>query len=152
MQTVVIGLGNPILSDDSVGIRVAEVLRKTMLDAWGVEVREMYTGGLRLMETIAGFERAVIVDAALTGVVPVGTVTTLPLEKLPNTRNILCAHDCDLGTAIEFARQMGLDVPERIDVVGIEVCHVEEFGEKLTPAVAAAIPEAVKKVMNLLAG
>src|ERR1044072_2640099 len=63
VRTVVVGLGNPILSDDSVGIKVAEQVKRHLSAESGIDVLEAYAGGLRLMEAIAGYDSAIIVDA-----------------------------------------------------------------------------------------
>ena len=63
MKILVLGLGNPLVSDDSVGLRVAERLKPLLADRPDVEVSEDYWGGLRLMERMIGFDRAIIIDA-----------------------------------------------------------------------------------------
>ncbi|MEI6724985.1 MAG: hydrogenase maturation protease, partial [Actinomycetes bacterium] len=60
--TLVLGMGNPILSDDGVGLLVAERLRGTSLPH-GVEVLQSEVGGLRLLELVRGFTRVIIIDA-----------------------------------------------------------------------------------------
>jgi hypothetical protein len=52
--------------------------------------------------------------------------------------------------AIEIGRSLGAALPERIDVVAIESPYVYDFSEELTPPVAAAVPQAVEIVMDLL--
>ena len=60
MKTLIIGLGNPLVTDDSVGLRVVERLRPLLADRPDVEVAEDYWGGLRLMERMIGFDRAIV--------------------------------------------------------------------------------------------
>ena len=67
MKTLILGLGNPLVTDDSVGLRVVEQLKPLLADRADVEVSEDYWGGLRLMERMIGFERAIVVDAIQTG-------------------------------------------------------------------------------------
>ena len=150
MRTVVVGLGNPILSDDGVGIRVAALLRERLAGMAGVAVVEAYAGGLRLMEAIAGFERALIVDAVQSGTMPPGTVTTFALEEAARTRHTLCAHDGDLATVLRLGRELGLALPQRVEIIGIEAADVETFGEELTPAVRTALSTAVAEVLRRL--
>lgn len=145
MRTVVVGLGNPILSDDGVGIRVAGAVGKLLAGWPGVEVTEAYAGGLRLMEAIAGYDRAVIVDAMTGGGVPPGTVLTLTAAG--GTRNLFCAHDGDLETSLRLGRELGLPLPAEVEVVGIEAQDVVNFSEELSDAVAAALPAAVARVL-----
>lgn len=147
MRTVVVGVGNPILSDDSVGIKVAGMVRRIVSDDEDLEVTVAYAGGLRLMEAMAGYERAVIVDAMTTGKRPPGSVVLMSTAE--GTRNLCCAHDGDLETALLLGRQLGLALPDEIDVVGVEAADVEHFSEELTPAVRAAIPTAVAAVLGI---
>ncbi len=150
MRTVVVGLGNPILSDDSVGIKVAARVRERLAPGSGVEVVEAYAGGLRLMEAISGFARAIVVDAVKSGDDPAGTVRTFPLHAAAATRNTLCAHDGDLATVLKLGSELGLELPGEVAIVGIEAVDVETFGEELSDAVRAAVPEAVAVVLRIL--
>ena len=68
MKTLVLGLGNPLISDDSVGLRVADALRPRLAARPEIEVGEDVRGGLRLMERMEGFERVIVIDAIVSGV------------------------------------------------------------------------------------
>ena len=150
MKTLVLGLGNPIISDDSIGLRVAQRLAERLAGRADVEVAEDHWGGLQLMEQLVGFDRAVIVDAIITGAPP-GTIHELTPGDIPTQRSA-SAHDVNLPTALAFGRQAGLKLPEdhSIRLVGIEVVDILNFSETCTPAVAAAIPAAVDTVLRLL--
>ena len=150
MKTLILGLGNPLISDDSVGLRVAESLRALLADRPDVEIDEDFWGGLRLMERMIGYDRAVIIDAMQTGSEP-GTVRVLSPGDLPTQRSA-SAHDVNLPTALTFGRQSGVHLPpdDRILLVGIEVVDILTFGERLTPAVESAIPRAVEMVVESL--
>jgi hydrogenase maturation protease len=150
MKTLVLGLGNPVISDDSVGLRVAATLKSLLADRPDVEVDEDFWGGLRLMERLIGYDRAVIIDAMKTGEEP-GTVQLLTPTDLPTQRSA-SAHDVNFPTALAFGRQTGVHLPpnELISLVGIEVVDILTFGEQLTPAVEAAIPRAVEMVIESL--
>ena len=150
MRTVVVGLGNPILSDDGVGIQVAALAKKLIAQNSGIDVVEAYAGGLRLMEAVAGYERAIIVDAVKTGAHPPGTVQFFTLHTSAKTRNTLCAHDGDLATVLALGRDLGLALPQRVEIIGIEGANVETFGEELSDAVRAALPAAVAEVLRRL--
>jgi hydrogenase maturation protease len=149
-RTLVIGLGNPLLKDDSIGLRVVRALQP-MIDGFpGVELAEDYHGGLRLMERMIGFRRAIVIDAIVTGGAA-GTLHLLGVEGHATQRSA-SAHDVDLPTALAVGRQAGADLPDAEDIllVGIEAESVLDFGEKLTPAVEAAIPVAVRVVLEQL--
>lgn len=151
VKTLIIGLGNPIVSDDSVGLRVVAEVAQRLADRADVEVTEDYWGGLRLMERMVGFRRAIVVDAIQTGSPP-GTIHRLTPNSIPTQRSA-SAHDVNLATALELGRQAGLPLPanEHILLVAVEADDVTTFGEQCTPAVQAAIPAAVEEVLRALA-
>jgi hydrogenase maturation protease len=150
MKTLVVGLGNPLLSDDRVGLLVARELRARLGDRSDVEVTEDYHGGLRLMERMVGYERAIVVDAIRTGDAP-GTIHRLQADSMP-TQNSASGHDASLKTALEFGRRVGADLPNDNDlvVIAVEAADVSTFGSECTPEVEAAIPLAVEIVLSQL--
>jgi hydrogenase maturation protease len=150
MRTLIIGLGNPLVTDDSVGLRVAAELRQHLVGRTDVEVTEDYWGGLRLMEQMVGYERAIVIDAICSGAAP-GTIHHLATGDMPTQRSA-SSHDMTLPTALALGRQAGLQLPEdeAILLVGIEADDILNFGETCTPAVAAAVPRAVADVLAVL--
>lgn len=150
MKVLVIGLGSPLLTDDSVGLKVAQEVRRRIAPSEGVTVDEDVRGGLHLMERLAGYDRAVIVDAIVTGAAP-GTILQLTPDDIPTQRSA-SQHDVNLPTALELGRQLGVHLPASEDIllVGIEADDILTFNEECTPAVAAAIPRAVEVVLAAL--
>lgn len=154
IRTLVIGLGNPILGDDGVGWKVAENLSSVVDLRSSVEIDTAALGGLSLMERLLGYERVILVDSMETGQGPVGSVRTFPLASLPDPMagHSSSAHDTSLVTALKTAESVGADIPKRVDVVAVEAQNVYNFSEELSPPVAAAVPEAVQAVLDLLQG
>ncbi len=150
MKTLVLGLGNPLLRDDAVGLHVARRLQSLLGGRPDVEVDEDYRGGLRLMERLIGFDRAIIVDAMCSGANP-GTVHRLTPDGVP-TQHSASAHDANLRTALDLGRRAGAKLPsdDGIMLIGIEASDVLSFDETLTPEVEAAIPGAVHMVLDEL--
>lgn len=160
-DTVVIGLGNPILSDDGIGWQVAGQVRQALEGQRHngspsahnpVHIAEACVGGLSLAEMLIGYERAVIVDAIMTGNAPPGTVYALKLGDLPGTLNMASAHDTNLATALRAMRRYGARVPsdEAIDIIAIEALDVWTFREECTPEVQRSLSEAVALVLRLV--
>ncbi len=150
MNTLVLGLGNPILKDDSVGLRVAQQLRPLLLDQPDIEIDEDYWGGLRLMERMVGFDRAIIIDAIFTGAEP-GTIHRLSPGDVP-TQHSASAHDVNLPTALEIGRLAGAHLPKSEDIIliGVEAVDVQTFDETLSPEVEASLPLAIEAVLSVL--
>jgi len=153
MKTIVIGLGNPILGDDGVGWKVAEEISRLVLSkSDSIVVDCLSVGGLSLMEHLVGYNRAILVDTLQTGLHPPGTVIQMQLEDLPDqlAGHLVSAHDANLKTALQLGREMGVELPELITIVGIEAQRVYDFTEVLSPDVMAAVPHAVQLVSDIL--
>jgi len=138
--TLVLGMGNPILSDDGVGLLVAERLRQTPLPN-DVEVLQSEVAGLRLLELVRGFTRVIIIDAlrspAESGRHP-GEVFRYEAKDFKGGHRYGSAHSIGLDTALELGHKLGYEMPEQVTVFAIEAEDVETFGEELSPPVAAA--------------
>jgi hydrogenase maturation protease len=148
MATIIIGIGNPVLTDDSVGLKIVQHIAELLPVSSGVAVCELHVGGIGLMEAMAGYDRAVVVDAICTpGGVP-GTVYSPTLEGLFNTRNTCSTHDANLDVALELGKLAGLHLPSRIRIWAVEAGEVTAFGEQLTEAVQRAVPIVVDRIMN----
>jgi hydrogenase maturation protease len=152
MKTLVIGLGNPILSDDGVGVLVAHAVANALLKepTHDVTVGEASVGGLRLMEMMVGYERVILIDALLDNTTPLGTIHRLTLDDLraiSPTQHSASAHDTTLTTALDSGRRMGLPLPADVVIFGISVQNVVDFCDQPTPPVAAAIPQVTETVL-----
>lgn len=152
MRTIVVGIGNPILCDDGVGIHAAMAAR----EAYGrddVTFVEASVGGLRLLDVIKGYERVIMVDAILTQDGRPGDIHVLGPNDLCASLHADCSHDMSLPAALELGHRMGMVLPEEENfiIMAVEVVDVTTFAEECTPEVAAAIPRVVERVLEALA-
>jgi len=148
----VIGLGNPILTDDGAGIYAARLVRRRLPAGAGVEVVELAAGGLALMEAMIGCQRAILIDALWSPDEAPGRVLRFTAEELPATLNSAAAHDIDLPGALAAGRRLGVPLPadDAILIVAVTAREVLTFGERPTPPVLAAIPQAAAAVLEIL--
>ena len=149
--TVIIGMGNPLLSDDGIGIAVATAVAERLHDCMKLTVTELHTGGIRLMEAMAGFKRAVVVDAMVSGAVP-GTLQRFNPQDFVTTKNTYSSHDTNFGTAYDLGLLAGVELPERVSFWGIEAREFDLFGERFSDEVAAALPLAVERIVAEITG
>jgi hydrogenase maturation protease len=151
VKTLILGLGNPILSDDGVGHCVAREL-EGRLDRQGVSVQETSIAGLGLLDLLAGYDRAIIIDAIQTVGGEAGQIYRLDPEAFDATRHASSAHDVNFATALELGDKLGLALPQQIVVFAIEAADTSTFSEECTPEVRRAIPICVEMVVQELNG
>ena len=152
---MIIGLGNPILTDDGVGVKVARMLEE-LIDFNAhpeLEITEASAGGLRLMEAVLGYDRVILIDAyyLLPETTNPGKIHRLTLDDLRSirpTQHSTSAHDTSLVTALDAAEHMGYKIPREFIIYAVEVENILDFSETPTPAVAAAIPIVTSQIIN----
>jgi hydrogenase maturation protease len=156
MKTLVIGLGNPILTDDGVGVKVAEqiAIHLSQISHTNITVTEASVGGLRLMELMNGYSKVIIIDALIQkdNNRP-GRFHRLDLDDLrmiSPTQHSASAHDTTLTTALDAGKLLGLSLPEEVIIFAIEVENIMDFNDQATPTVSHAIPQVVNAVLEEL--
>lgn len=146
---VVLGIGNILLKDEGVGVRVAEELDRRYLFPDNVRVLDGGTQGLWLMPTIQQSDHLIVVDA-VRGKGDPGTVYRLERDDLPTSlRAKQSAHDSDLVEALNLCEMIDAG-PKSVVVVGIEPQDISPFGMELSPAVAARVEELIDRVLDEL--
>ncbi len=148
--TVIIGMGNPLLSDDGVGSVVAHAVAQRLMHRTNLSLVELHTGGIRLMEAMVGYRWAVVVDAMVSGAPP-GTVHRFDPHDFVTTKNTFSSHDTDFATAWDLGRMAGVALPEQVAFWGIEGREFDLFGETLSGEVAAAVSESVDLIVEQIA-
>ena len=137
---VVIGLGNPLMTDEGVGLRVIRALAADALAFPDADLVEAGTGGMALLHVIAGRRKAVFVDCALMGEPP-GTLRRFAPGDVRSVKRLagFSLHEGDLLAVIETARRIG-ECPAEVAIVGIEPVLVAP-GEGLSPEIERRLPE-----------
>jgi hydrogenase maturation protease len=151
VKTLVVGIGSTILSDDGVGVRVVERLSERALPAQ-VEVVQLGTAGLGLLDLVEDCQRLILVDAIVTGAVP-GTLHELRGDDVARAAHLGPGHEADLPTTLAFGqRVLGRKLPHQVVVIAVEAEDLTTFSESLTPRVHAAVEPAVARIEALLHG
>ncbi|MFA6680159.1 MAG: hydrogenase maturation protease [Candidatus Methanomethylophilaceae archaeon] len=146
---IVIGLGSPIMSDDAIGLVIAQKIEDMKLDK--VETRQEAIGGLDIIPVLWGYRHAIIIDAIQTFQYDVGTVLLFDPEDFAPTITGASAHGMNLATAMKIGREIEPEqMPDSIRFVAIEVEDIQTVHEGMTPRVEAAVNDAVDVVLNLI--
>ena len=149
MKTLVLGLGNELLSDDGVGIAAARSLRAGLAGLDDVDVVESSLAGVALLDLFLGYDRAIIIDCIHARRSPPGSV----IELSPADLDPVAApspHFTGLPEMLEVARQLQLEFPGDIRILAVEASDIGTIGGGLSDAVRRAVPRVVARVTRML--
>jgi len=150
MKTIILGVGNPILRDDGVGIHVADELKK-QIKRKDIEIDTASTGGMNLLDLMVDHDRAILIDAVKMKDKKIGEIGLYRLGEL-SAFQTCNPHDVSLPEAILLKKKLGeRNIPKDIKMVGINIGELpNEFGEELSSEILKSIPKAVKIVKQEL--
>jgi len=143
-----LGLGNPLLRDDAVGLAVVAELTRLLAQepVPGVDVLASTRAGFELIDLLHGYACAVIVDCLTLPDPQPGRVRCLGIEAVGGSARLINAHEISIGTAFRLAEQMGIPMPRTVRIVGIEAADTSTIAEGLTPEVAAVVVPLARQI------
>jgi len=148
VKVIVLGLGNILLRDEGVGVRVIEALAQRYVLPAGVEMVDGGTVGMDLLDTLAGCDHLLICDAVKTGAPP-GSVVKLVDGQVPalfQTR--YSPHQIGLSEVLATLTLTD-EAPAAVTLIGIVPADLD-LGIELSPLVAAAVQPAVERIVATL--
>ena len=147
--TVVIGLGNPLMGDDGLGLAAVARLEAGWELPPGVELVDGGTWGLNLLPVIEDAGRVLLVDAITVGAAP-GTLVRIPRDRLPRyLATKISPHEVDLRDVLALA-ELRRTLPAETTAIGLEPATVA-LGSELSAPIEAALDTLVAAVVEDLA-
>ena len=149
-RTVVIGLGNPLMGDDGLGLAALALLR----DAWElpaeVELVDGGTWGMNLLPVIEDAARVLLIDAINADAAP-GTEVVIPRHRLPRyIATKISPHQVDMADVLALAELRGT-LPEHTTAIGLQPAKVE-LSNELSEVLRCRLDDLVAGVVRLLEG
>jgi len=145
MKTLVLGMGNTILTDDGVGIKIAHQLKERKPE---LEVVETSEAGIALLDFIVGYDRLIIVDSIRTEEGEPGELYKLELGALKPTAHLTSLHGVDVATAFELGQRLGYKMPQRVSIYAVEIKDNTTFGEECTEEVEGRISLIAEQIIG----
>jgi hydrogenase maturation protease len=147
-RVLVLGIGNLVMSDDGVGVKVVQQLQRGYRFAENVEILDGGTLGLDLLPKLEGVDHLIVVDAVETGQKP-GTCIRLTGEELPIALETkLSPHQMGLKDLLSVARLLGHSPGEMV-LIGVQPGSIE-MDTELTQEVAAVLAVLVDNTLDEL--
>ena len=147
-ETLILGLGNDILTDDGIGPRLVRGLSQMISDP-DIQFDTACCGGLEILENIQGYKKVVFIDAIRTRNGKPGDVYYFIPSDFQETLHLSSLHDVNFLTSLELGDKLKLGLPTDLHIIAIEIIEDMEFGEELTPLLKEKYPEILDKVVNL---
>jgi hydrogenase maturation protease len=150
VKTLVVGIGSTIRGDDGVGVIAARRFQESFPNRdKGIDVIELGTAGLTLLDSVEGYDRLILLDAIVTGASP-GTVHELTGKQVAASAHLGAGHEADLPTTLALGRKLSKHMPEDVIVFAIEARDLHRFSEHLTHEVEAAVGHVVARVRRFI--
>jgi len=146
-RRLVLALGNDLLGDDAVGLIAARQLKESLPP--GVEMEETATGGLDLLDFLEGCDKALLLDAVITGRHPPGTVVELTREDFGG-KDLPSPHYAGLPDVLALAEHLRVPFPDDLRILAMEVERPCELRTDLSPAVRRALPGYVDRARQVI--
>jgi len=148
-DTVVLGLGNPLMADEGIGIEIITLLKSASGDFPEVDFFDAGCGGMTLLHYLEGRKKAIIIDCAFMGTEP-STMKRFKPEDVKSVKKLAhhSLHEVDILKVIELAQQLG-DCPEEIIFYAIEPKEVIQQ-QNLTALLQEKLPEYIKTIQQEL--
>jgi hydrogenase maturation protease len=135
-DTIVVGVGNTILSDDGVGVHAARLLQNDPRTPAGVTILDGGTLGLELLPYVSDASRVLFLDAVNSGGAP-GAPTRMTASELLGTSTGWSVHQLGVADLIA-ALALASAGPQDIVVLGVQPANTD-WGTSLSPGVEASL-------------
>lgn len=146
--TLVLGVGNLVMSDDGIGVLVVQKLQREYRLPPEVTVMDGGTLGLDILPRLENIERLIVVDALETGKVP-GSCIRLTGDDIPLALETkLSPHQMGLKDLLTVSTLMG-HAPREMVLIGVQPGSIQ-MGTELTPAVEARLETMLEDVLETL--
>ena len=146
---LILGVGNPLMGDEGVGVRVIETLMTCFDFGPGVEVVDAGTMGVGMIHLLKDREYMLVVDAVDGTGYPAGTIVRMEPDDMASSQVMHSLHDQKLSDVLAAATLTGIELD--VDFIGVQIERIEQWVTELTDAVEAALPDAVSAVLDVLA-
>ncbi len=148
-KTLIIGIGNDILSDDGIGPKMIN-----RLIAEGrfpkTEKKNVFLGGLDILDLVRDYKKVVFIDAmkSMDGIP--GTVYLFTPESFKETLHLSNFHDTSFLTALELGKQLKIPLPDKIYIIAIEIVEDLLFSDEFSPIIKSKQEDIYSEIQKLL--
>ena len=152
LKTAILGFGNPVRSDDAIGVYVVNELQKQLQHRDDISVFDMGTSAFEILFKLKGHQRIIIVDGVINSGEPDGTLFCLPASEIHAQildDPMVFLHGMKWDQALSYAKKiLGDEFPENtIQVYLIAISEIK-INMELSESVKAAGDKLIATIIN----
>jgi len=146
---LILGIGNDILKDDGIGIKIIEEINKNKFSD-DIEFKTSILGGFDVLEIIQDYKKVILIDAIKTKDGVPGDIYYFKPSDFKETLHLSNIHDISFLNAIKLGKKLRFNVPKEIHIIAIEILEDRIFGDNFTPELKSKFPKIVKSVKKII--
>ncbi|MGA1842781.1 MAG: hydrogenase maturation protease [bacterium] len=144
-------MGNPILRNDCIGLKIGSRLERDLKTRRDIEVCEFVGSPLDLVTQFTGYKRIILVDSIITGSLDIGSVVVFKDDEILNSSgNLHYVHGVNLSEALALSKRLGIPLPSRILLIGIEIGKADEFGGTLSDDLNSKMDDIYHNIYDII--
>ena len=144
-KTLVLGIGNDILTDDGIGPKLCDFLKEKFKNKL-VDFEKLNVGGLEILEFIQGYKKVIFIDAIMTGNGQIGDVYLYTPGNFRETSHLSNLHDINFLTALKLGKSLDMEIPPKLYIIAVEIKEDLVFSEYFTEELALKYDDVKQKV------
>ena len=130
MKTLILGIGNPFMCDDGIGLHIAHSLKGIIPDASVVTTTMI---DLQLIEILSDYDKLFVVDALISNDDGIGTVKKISSGQ--PSMHLYSSHGLHFFELLKLGQELNYKMPEIVGIYGIVIRDDCSFGTKLSPEI-----------------
>lgn len=140
-------MGNPFRCDDTIGLKIAEILKKKCQKD-NVTIDSGSIDGLAMLDEIKGFDKVILIDSIESEKGNPGDIFKIRIDPVEEKPLLVASHGIDFISALRIGQQFGYKMPEHIIVYAIEIKNNTTFSEDCTDIVMKSVPEVIQRILR----
>lgn len=148
-NTLVLGIGNDILTDDGIGPNLCEFLKKEFRHQ-AIDFEKLNVGGLDILEFIQDYQTVIFIDAIKTRNGLIGEVNLYTPANFKETLHLSNLHDTNFITALKLGKSLHFKIPLEMYIITVEIKEDMVFSAYFTEELTIKYNDIKEKVVKIL--
>ena len=148
MKIAVVGVGNILLKDEGIGVKVVKELENKFSFPADITLIDGGTAGHHLVNMVVDFDVIIVVDAVQGGESP-GTIYRFTMDQIPfEVTTHLSVHQVGVQEALRQVKLLGKQ--QKVVFIGVEPQDISPWGMELSPVIEEKTPKLITLVLEEL--